>query len=161
MHMFVPPLAALAAVVMLPSLASAQEPYLDNRSTPEAVIASFYNAINLHQYPRAFSYYQDGQGLPKFADFAKGYADTASVKVTLGTAAGEGAAGSTYWTLPVSLDALNAAGKHSYFSGCYTLRQVSPGMQTEPPFRPLHIVEGHLKKAKGAGKSFLPTDCAP
>ena len=124
-----------------------------------AVIQSFYNAISRQEYARAWSYYTDGQGVPKFDAFVSGYADTASVKVSFGQAEGEGAAGSTYWTLPVSLDAVSAKGKHSYFAGCYTLRLANPGVQAAPPFRPLHIVEGHLKSAKGAGKGFAPAKC--
>jgi hypothetical protein len=148
------PLAALAAPVL-----AADAPYLDDRSTPQSVISSFYNAIDRQEYARAYSYYADGQGAPKFADFQQGYADTKSVKVTFGKAAAEGAAGSTYWTLPVSLDAVNAAGKHSYFSGCYTLRLANPSIQAVPPFEPLHITDGKLKSAKGAGKSFAPASC--
>jgi hypothetical protein len=83
------------------------------------------------------------------------------VAVSFGQSAQEGAAGSTYWTLPVSLDATGTDGKHRYFAGCYTLRLVNPAIQAEPPFRPLHIVEGKLKAAEGAGAGFAPADCAP
>ena len=119
--------ALLAALPALPALA-AQPDYLDDRSTPQAVISSFYNAINRQEYARAWSYYQDGQGVPKFAAFVKGYQDTASVRVGFGQPAQEGAAGSTYWTLPVSLDAVDRAGRHGYFSGCYTLRLANPAI---------------------------------
>ncbi|MEO8757992.1 MAG: hypothetical protein ABI398_09625 [Devosia sp.] len=153
-------LAAFLVSLALPALAE-QPVYLDDRSTPEAVVSSFYNAISRQEYARAWSYYEDGQGVPKFAAFVSGYKSTASAKVTFGQSAPEGAAGSTYWTLPVSLDAVDNAGKHSYFSGCYTLRLSNPSIQAEPPFRPLHIVDGHLKIAKAAGKSFAPADCAP
>ncbi len=68
--------------------------------------------------------------------------DTAAVVVTFGQSAQEGAAGSTYWTMPARLDATSTGGKHSYFAGCYTLRLANPANQAEPPFRPLHIVEG-------------------
>ena len=150
------------AVMSIAAPAFAAEPaYLDDRSTPEAVISSFYNAISRQEYARAWSYYEDGEGVPAFAAFVAGYRNTASAKVTFGQSAQEGAAGSTYWTLPVSLDAADSKGKHSYFAGCYTLRLANPAIQAEPPFRPLHIVEGHLKKAAGSGKSFAPANCGP
>jgi hypothetical protein len=152
--------AAMLLSLTLPA-AAAQPAYLDDRSTPEAVISSFYNAISRQEYARAWSYYEDGQGVPKFAAFVTGYQNTASAKVTFGQSAQEGAAGSTYWTLPVSLDAVDTKGKHSYFAGCYTLRLANPAIQAEPPFQPLHIVEGHLKKAAGAGTSFAPANCNP
>src|SRR3569832_598374 len=101
-------LATIAAVVVLASPATAAPPqYLDDRSTPEAVISSFYNAIGRQEYARAWSYYEDGQGVPAVDAFVKGYSATASVKVSFGQSAQEGAAGSTYWTLPVSLDAID------------------------------------------------------
>lgn len=153
--------AALVLSAALPTPALAAPAYLDDRSTPQAVISSFYNAISRQEYARAWSYYQDGQGAPPFDKFAAGYRNTASVTVSFGQPAQEGAAGSTYWTLPVSLDAVDTAGRHSYFAGCYTLRLANPAIQAEPPFRPLHIVEGHLKSAKGAGRGFAPAKCAP
>lgn len=152
-------LALLIAAVALPACAQDQPHYLDDRSSPEAVVSSFYNAITRHEYARAWSYYQDGEGVAPFDAFVKGYASTASVTVAFGQSAQEGAAGSTYWTLPVSLDAVTTAGKHTYFAGCYTLRLVQPQIQEEPPFRPLHIVEGHLKPTSAAGPDFAPANC--
>lgn len=154
--------ALTAVIVALAAPAAAAPPqYLDDRSTPEAVITSFYNAISRQEYARAWSYYEDGQGVPAFDAFVKGYSSTASVKVGFGQSAQEGAAGSTYWTLPVSLDAIDTNGKHTHFSGCYTLRLANPAIQAAPPFEPLHIVEGHLKKADSASKSFAPANCSP
>lgn len=149
------------SLAFLASPALAQDPpaYLDDRSTPEAVISSFYNAISRQEYARAWSYYADGQGVPPFDAFVTGYSSTASVAVSFGQSAEEGAAGSAYYTLPVSLDAVDTAGTHTYFAGCYTLRLVNPQIQAAPPFQPMHVVEGHLKSAKGAGTSFAPADC--
>lgn len=158
MHRFV---GTITLVALATPVAAAQPQYLDDRSTPEAVISSFYNAISRQEYARAWWYYEDGQGVPAFDAFVKGYGSTASVNVSFGQSAQEGAAGSTYWTLPVSLDAVDTHGNHSYFSGCYTLRLANPAIQAAPPFRPLHIVEGHLKRANNAGKSFAPANCNP
>jgi len=152
-------LAVLLASLAVPVFAQDQPAYRDDRSTAEAVISSFYNAIDRQEYARAWSYYEDGQGVPKFKAFVAGYQTTKSVAVTLGKTAEEGAAGSTYYSVPVSIDAVDTTGKHAYFAGCYTLRLASPSNQAVPPFRPLHIVEGHLKKATGAGASFAPASC--
>ena len=152
-------LTILLAALALPTLAQAQPAYVDDRSTPQAVIQSFYNAINRQEYARAWSYYEDGQGVPAFDAFTAGYQSTKSVTLTLGKPTSDGAAGSTYYSLPASIDALSTAGKHAYFAGCYTLRLANPAIQAEPPFQPMHITDGHLSKAKDAGKSFLPTNC--
>src|SRR5690349_24652060 len=114
--------AAIAfALATAPTLA-AEPVYLDDRSTAVSVIQSFYNAISRKEYARSYSYYEDGQGVGPFAKFVAGYADTASVSIAFGQVGSEGAAGSTYYTVPVSLEAVSSAGKHSYFAGCYTLR---------------------------------------
>ena len=155
-----PLLRSLALSLLLVAPAFAADPqYVDDRSTAVSVVQSFYNAITRKEYARAWSYYEDGQGVAKFDDFQKGYANTASVTVAYGPVAAEGAAGSTYYTLPVSLDALSTSGKHSYFSGCYTLRLANPAIQAAPPFEPLHIVSGHLSAAKGVGQKYLPKSC--
>ena len=133
--------------------------YIDDRSSPEAVIRSYYNAVNRQEYARAYSYYEDGEGVADFDTFAKGYENTQSVQVTIGEPSGEGAAGSTYYSVPVSLDAVATNGRHSYFAGCFTLRLANPGIQAEPPFEPMHITQGSLKKAGGAGAKYLPKSC--
>lgn len=150
---------ALAALLLVaPAFAQEQADYLDDRSTPEAVVSSYYNAINRAEYARAYSYFGENDA-PEFQPWQEGYADTAEVDVTFGQSAQEGAAGSIYWTLPVKLDVTATGGGHSYFAGCYTLRLVQPANQMEPPFRPLHIVSGDLKKADAQG--FAPADCTP
>ena len=150
----------LAAVALLasPALAQDEASYLDDRSTPEAVISSFYNAIDRHEYARAWSYYQDGEGVAAFDAFVKGYETTASVLVSFGQSAQEGAAGSTYYEQPVYLDVTNTDGSHAKFGGCYTLRLVQPANQAEPPFRPLHIVSGKLKRDRGEA-NFAAARC--
>ncbi len=151
---------AITLALMLaasPVLAQDQPDYLDDRSTPEAVISSYYDAINRSEYARAYSYLGDADQ-PDYDTWQAGYADTGHVDVSFGQSAQEGAAGSTYWTLPVKLDVTASDGKHSYFAGCYTLRLVQPAVQ-EPPFRPLHIVEGDLKTTDAKG--IAPADCGP
>jgi hypothetical protein len=150
--------ATLAAALLIVAPALAQEPdYMDDRSTPEAVVRSFYNAVNQHQYARAYSYYDAGEGVGDYQSFADGYADTQHVEVTTGVAQDEGAAGSTYFSLPVSLDATRTDGAHRYFAGCYTLRLINPSIQ-EPPVKPMFIVSGKLHGAQGFGEKYLP-DC--
>jgi hypothetical protein len=143
--------AALAGVLVLGTAslamgAEANDPYLDDRSTAEAVVRSYYNAINLHEYARAYSYFGSGVA-PAFDEWEAGYENTGRVDVTIGEVAQEGAAGSVYYTLPVALDVTPAGGgKHQSFSGCYQLRLVQPANQS-PPFEGIHIEKGDLKAA--------------
>jgi hypothetical protein len=153
----------LAGLVLMitAGMAVADTAYLDDRSTPEAVIRSLYNAINRHEIVRAWSYWQGSASTPDFASFAEGYAQTDRVELVLGVAASEGAAGSIYSTLPVAIRSVDQAGRVAEFAGCYTLRQVEPDLQAEPPFQPIHIESGHLRAVSGPLQAALPDHCDP
>ena len=93
------PLAALLAALPLGVHAqtegeSAVPAYLDDRSTPEQVVTSMYNAINRQEYLRAHSYYDPGTA-PEWPAFREGYQNTASVRLRTGEIITEGAAGTT------------------------------------------------------------------
>jgi len=132
---------------MIPLLAltfAATPVYLDDRSSPEAVVASLYNAVALHDYARAWSYYLTPPA-PDFNAFAAGYADTEALELRLGAATSEGAAGTIRTSVPVALRAVTREGVVVY-TGCYLLSQVQPGLVTEPPYSPIAIREGHLSR---------------
>lgn len=157
-------LIATTLSVLAASTALADDGYIDDRSTATSTITSFYNAIARGELTRAWSYYQHEETDPaeikaKFDEFAKGYAETKTVTVLTSEETSEGAAGSIYYKLPVAIDAVNEKGEHTQFAGCYTLKLVQPANQAEPPFRPLHIEEGHLEPAKGELSAILPLTC--
>jgi len=147
---------ALLAIA-LPALAQEPPQYLDDRSTPQAVVQSYYNAINRTERARAHSYYHPGNA-PPYEDWAAGYAHTASVELVLGEVSAEGAAGSTYYNLPVALAATSDTGAVTRFSGCYILRLVNPGVQSVP-FSPMHIEQAHLEPLDGP--LTPPVSCDP
>jgi hypothetical protein len=124
-----------------PSTGSSQN-YLDDRSTAEAVIQSYYNAINAKQYARAYSYWESGtptSQLPPFDQFQQGYTDTLYVGVTLGPVHVGAAAGNLYYSVPVQLDSKTSDNGEQTFVGCYTLHLGNPANQTEPPFHSMAI----------------------
>jgi len=153
------PALAIAGLLAAPALAQDQEPYLDDRSTPEAVISSLYNAINRAEYLRAYSYYGDDSNVGSYEDFSAGYAETDSVDVLMGKSTSEGAAGSTYYYVPVAIDAVGKDGSHRQYAGCYTLRLSNPQIQDTPPYVPMHIEKGELKAAEGELEALLPASC--
>lgn len=138
------PLAALCGSAVMAQ--SGPEPdYLDDRSTPARVVESLYNAIGRREYLRAWSYFRDGAAKP-FEVFRDGYADTISVDLRVGDVTGEGAAGSIHSAVPVALRAASRDGTETVFEGCYRLVQVQPAVQETPPFRPIQIEAGILRK---------------
>ena len=140
------------------SAASADPRYLDDRSSPEALIRSLYNAINRHEYARAWDYFET-QPAKDFATYVKGFEGTASVKLVTGIETGDGAAGSIFFNMPVAIAARNSDGQEKFFSGCYTVRQSNVPVE-EPPFSPLRIFKASLKPSKQHSLAgSLPKDC--
>ena len=137
-------LATLLLGAVLPAAAQNEPDYKDDRSTAEAVVESLYNAVTRKEFLRAYSYFHEGADVPALEAFAKGYAETASVRVRPGKATSDGAAGSIFYSLPVVVESVSTAGKSTVFTGCYELRLVQPAVQALPPFQPLGIVKGKL-----------------
>lgn len=102
--------------------------YIDDRSSPASVIQSFYNAISRKEYARAWDYFGEQKPVSNFDTFVKGYETTGQVDVTTGNVASEGAAGSTFYYLPVSIAAFENDGSEKVFAGCYTLRLADPAI---------------------------------
>lgn len=128
--------------------------FLDDRSDALQVIRSYYNAINRHEYVRAYSYWEPAaaaQELPSYNQFEQGYADTASVELTTGEISGDAGAGQYDYSVPVALQATLTSGSTQTYVGCYTLHLSNPNAQGVPPFKPLDIRSADLKKlATGA-----------
>lgn len=144
-------------VVLTAQAATADPAYLDNRSTPADLVRSLYNAIALHQYARAWSYFAHHEPSEDYGVFAAGYAETADVSVEIGPVTSEGAAGSIYSRVPVSVASKQTDGSNRLYGGCYILRQIQPAIQ-EPPFTPLQIITGHLV-LRGPGEQAMPRAC--
>ncbi len=116
--------------------------YLDDRSTAQEVILSYYNAINAKQYARAYSYWEtnvDSSQLPPFQQFQHGYATTLAVGVTFGSVSSGVGAGQIYFSVPVELQSKTSDNGEQTFVGCYTLHLGNPAIQTSPPYHPLAI----------------------
>ncbi|PYE89666.1 hypothetical protein C7477_103175 [Phyllobacterium leguminum] len=133
--------------------------YLDDRSSPEALIRSYYNAVNRQEYARAYSYYSEEGREPDFDKYAKGYQNTKSVEIKLGKAQPDGAAGSIYWSLPIAVKSVSTDGKDTVFTGCYTLRLANPANQAVPPFHPMSIMTGSLTPSEKSLEESVPEQC--
>jgi hypothetical protein len=132
--------------------------YLDNRSTPETLIRSYYNAINRQEYARAYSYYVPDNPPKPFPQFQAGYENTASVTVRFGKVEGEGAAGTTYWSQPLAIRSEARDGKSTVYYGCYRLKLANPAIQGVP-FMPLSLIDGTLQKSEKSIEESVPEGC--
>ena len=134
--------------------------YLDDRSSAEQVVRSYYDAIGRRQYLRAHGYWEPSPTLPTYDTFAKGFETTTAVQVELGTVGGSPGAGQLYWSVPAVVLSMTTTGTQA-FVGCYTVHLGRPEIQTAPPFKPIAIQAGQLQSVAtaAAARSALPTAC--
>lgn len=145
--------------------ATALTGYLDDRGGPAELLMSYYNAINRHEYLRAYWYWAQNlpaDQLPAYDDFANGYANTASVELTLGAITGDVGAGQLYYSVPVALVATTTDGATQTFAGCYQLHLARPRIQAAPPFQPLAIERADVRQVSNGGDpSALAAQACP
>ena len=99
------------------------EAYYEDRTGPVPLLASYYNAINRQDYPRAWDYWEHPPS-PSYESFVQGFANTASVLLAVRPPTGfEGAAGSTYTSIPALLSATHWDGSRHNFAGCFVVRR--------------------------------------
>lgn len=122
--------------------------YLDERSEPILVLRSFYNALNRHEYLRAYSYWKDpAYSIGSFADFETQYQNINTAELITGETTADAGAGQRYYQVPVVVRLTQNGGSIQTYQGCYTLHLSLPGIQASPPFRPLGIHESSLTAA--------------
>lgn len=137
---------------LFPSAANTSaDQFLDDRSTPVQLLKSYYNAINRKEYVRAYYYWglkgNSASSQPlTYPQFEAGYANTKAAQLTTGKVISEGAAGSFYFRVPITLAALHADGSKHTYVGCYTIRQPNPKNFGAPPFIPMHIYSAKIRE---------------
>lgn len=141
------------------SLAVAEVQYMDDRSTPETLVQSYYNAINQKQYTRAYSYFTDGWAPKVYQSWAKGYAETKSVSVQFGSTQPDPGAGQIDWALPVAISALMMDGTTKVYAGCYMITWTNPAMQIDLPFVPISILRANLRETDKPVQDAVPASC--
>lgn len=136
--------------------------YIDDRSDPVAVVRSLFNAVNRHEYLRAYSYWKDGSNVGSFQTFEAGYTSTATVELVAGAPTSDVGAGQINYLVPVTLRVATTSGEQQTFVGCYNLHLSNPGIQSEPPYIPMGIRAAHVEPvAAGADTTALmATACA-
>lgn len=123
--------------------ASANPDY-ENRDSPVALLASYFNAVNRKEYARAYRYWGTPPG--NLAEFARGYADTESVQLIVEPPTViEGAAGSLYVEIPAVIVAQHRDSRQQTFAGCYTLRKSNLHPPDIPKEDVWHIYQASVK----------------
>lgn len=151
--------ATIACLAAGPALAQEPEPpaYLDDRSTPEQLVLSYFNAISRYEHARAYGYFGADEA-PGFDAWQFHFDDVVKAEVSFGDMALEGAAGSIYYQLPVTVDYEHAEGQHHIERGCISIRWINPTSQERPPFQPMYIVSADLRP-ESETPAFAPPKC--
>jgi hypothetical protein len=91
------------------------------------MLESYFEAINAHQFHEAYHFWSDNgaaSGLT-LEEFARGYDRTRSTTYRAGSPGRiEGAAGSRYIKIPVTIEAVTTDGERRRFTGEFVLRRV-------------------------------------
>jgi len=117
-------------------------------SAAAMVVQRYYAAIDHGDFRTAFAFWgNDGaDSHQSFADFKRGFAATGRTSVETGKPTnGEGAAGSIYIDVPVTVRATLKDGKHQRFIGHYTLRRVNDVPGSTAAQRRWHLSSAELK----------------
>ena len=123
---------------------------LTTASAAADVVKRYYAAIDRGDFRAAYRLWGDGgkASHQSLSAFEKGFAATKSTSVTIGQLGYvEGAAGSAYTEIPVTVDATLKDGAHQHFTGTYTMRRVNDVDGSTTAQRRWHIESADLKPA--------------
>lgn len=115
-----------------------------------AVLRSYFGAIDAHRFHDAYHLWSDNgaaSGLT-LEEFARGYDSTRSTTFAAGTPGRvEGAAGSRYIEIPVTIEATTRSGALQHYAGNIVLRRVVvPGAEAEE--RGWHIYSSAIHEVR-------------
>lgn len=111
------------------------------------VIRDYYNAIDRRNYEQAYSAWEveGAASQQSFEEFKQGFANTASVAVTVGEPGRiDAAAGSLYIEIPITVTATTTSGTSQRFRGSYVLRRVNDVPGSTPEQRQWHFYSANL-----------------
>ena len=156
---------ALSLLSVLPAAAQTATPVplpFMQQTDPASLLGSYYNAISLGDYPRAYSYWESTPGNQTEAQFAAGFSDTASAQVLVQLPIFEDAgAGNIHASIPTLVIANRKNGTQAYFAGCFITHKtnVPVGNATEPDPN-WHLQSAKLKQQSTLNLTVLATACS-
>ncbi|TQS69954.1 hypothetical protein ERN12_16875 [Rhodobacteraceae bacterium] len=143
-----PYLAAIFLVALSLPAAAQRAQFLDDRSSAQQVVASYFNALQMRQFARAYSYRlravadvgQDELDRT-YAAFRADMQPVTDLRYRLGEGFGDAGAGTYMTAFAVVTQATYPDGSITVESGCILVKQVSPDAQDLVPFQPIRIAQ--------------------
>lgn len=143
---------------------SGEQPFFEDRNSPEGTLKSYYNAVNRKEYERAYRYFDTNSQPQPYNQWAQGYADTKVVTLTVGLNFRiDAGAGNLFAGIPTVIQATRTNGSTSTFYGCYIMHRVNSGISPNPEDVLWRIRSATLTEAPAGASpdSVLPANCAP
>ena len=154
----------LSLFSVLPAAAQTATPVplpFTQQTDPASLIGSYYNAISLADYPRAYSYWESEPGNRTEAQFAAGFADTAGAQVLVQLPIFQDAgAGNVHASIPTLVIATLKNGTQTYYAGCFITHKtnVPVGNATEPDPN-WYLQSAKLKQQSTLNLTAIATAC--
>lgn len=129
----------------------AGNPVLNDSSSPTKLLYSYYNAVSLKDYSRAFNLWRAGNpDSPKnLQDFGNGFAKTAEVRIEAGAARIGAAAGSLYANIPVVIISTDTSGQSQTFAGTYVISRANEVAGSDGTANSWRIRSANIKQISG------------
>ncbi len=155
----------LSLTAVLPAAAQTPTPVpipITDQTDPASLIGSYYNAITLRDYTRAYSYWEAAPANQTEAQFAAGFSDTASVQALVQLPIFEDAgAGNVHASVPTFLIANRTDGTQAYYAGCFTTHKTNvPVGDAAEPDPNWYLQKGELRQQDTVNLNVLTTACA-
>lgn len=140
--------------------------FSDDRSTARNVVESYYNAIALRQYARAYTYRL--RGAPEesaeelneaYQAFRDEYEPVVSVKMRMGEGFTSAGTGLEMTAVPMVVEALTDTGAVRLQTACNYVVQLSPSDQDFVPYDPIRIDHIEMRSAEGDFQTLAMPDC--
>ena len=147
---------ALFCLLGAPPALAGEPAYLDDRSSPAALVKSLYNAINRAEHGRAMSYF-DERSADTAEAFAEIFAGTSQMRVVTGEPLAEGEAPDRRFAVPLAVAVTGEDGQTQVLAGCYTVLDQSDAADDFAPYR---IADGLIEPTDAALEAALPQRCA-
>lgn len=157
------PVVSAQAVTVVPPPAQRPLP-LDFRTDPVLAVASYYNAIALGEFDRAYGYWENGPvDGSTLAEFAAGYVSTIRVAAFMAAPVFEDfGAGNGFALVPVLVTAEHTDGSRYNYAGCITVHKsnVPVGDATEPDPN-WYLRDAEISETADIDLALLDTVCEP
>ena len=138
----------IAALSATPVLAQDDPAYLDDGSTPQLLVESFYNAISRFELGRAWSYLNP-ESRPDYETFFAEFEQIDNATPIFGFLLADARAGAIFYELPVVVEILDDEGEYSYQAGCIGVGWPLNDLQDNGPYLMPYVNYGGMQRVEG------------